>query len=151
MRPGSTLAKAVQHIDDRLVKKVMRLLLRLGLVPRAFALLETTGRRSGQPRLTPVGNGLIDGTFWLIAARGESADYVRNLRHHSAVRLRIGRRWYHGHAAALPEDDVDRRLEYILAHFGRLRSMDARALQTSIRLGESTPIVVRIDLIDHEL
>jgi len=32
--------------------------LQRGMAPDAFALLETTGRRSGQPRYTSVGNGL---------------------------------------------------------------------------------------------
>ncbi|MGH3546637.1 MAG: hypothetical protein ACRDQU_00625 [Pseudonocardiaceae bacterium] len=38
------VAAMVRYIDDRVIKKGMRLLLRLGLVPRAFALPETTGR-----------------------------------------------------------------------------------------------------------
>jgi hypothetical protein len=37
--------------------------LRLGIAARAFALLETVGRRSGKRRLTPVGNGLLGDTF----------------------------------------------------------------------------------------
>jgi len=57
----------------------MRWQLRHGLAPRAFALLETTGRTSGRPRHTCVGNGLIGDTFWLIAAHGLQADWVRNI------------------------------------------------------------------------
>lgn len=74
-------AEIVRWLDDRVVKKGMRLLLSLGLAPKAFALLETAGWRTRLPRQTPVGNGLIGNTFWLIAARGEAAHYVRNLRH----------------------------------------------------------------------
>ena len=62
------------------------------LAPRAFALLETTGRRTGRPRHTPVGNGLIGDTFWLVAAHGEQADYVRNLIAQPRVRIKTGRR-----------------------------------------------------------
>lgn len=72
----------------------MRLLLVLGLAPRDFALLETTGRRSRLPRRTPVGNGLVGNRFWLIAARGGAADYVKNLQDEPAVRLKIGRQWF---------------------------------------------------------
>jgi hypothetical protein len=47
----------------------MRLSLRLGTAPRAFA-LQTVGRRSGEPHRTPVGNGLIGDTFWLVSEHG---------------------------------------------------------------------------------
>lgn len=140
----STAASVVRLVDDRVVKRGMRLLLRGGLAPRAFALLETTGRRTGQPRHTPVGNGLVGETFWLAAARGEAADYVKNLRANPAVRVKIGRRWRSGLAEVLPDDDPRGRLNLILAHFGRLRRVDARALESSIRLLGSTPVVVRI-------
>ena len=43
---------------ERINNRLTRFGLRIGMAPRAFALLETTGRRSGQPRHTPVGNGL---------------------------------------------------------------------------------------------
>lgn len=146
-RPGA-LAPVVRLVDDRVLKRGMRLLLRGGLAPQAFALLETTGRRTGQLRHTPVGNGLVGDTFWLIAARGEAADYVKNLRANPAVRVKIGRRWRPGVAEVLPDDDPGRRLDLVLAHFGRLRRADAKALESSIRLYGSTPVVVRIDLED---
>jgi len=59
---------------------LIRSWLRAGHSPRAFALLETTGRRTGRARHTPVGNGLSGDTFWLVAAHGTQADYVRNLQ-----------------------------------------------------------------------
>lgn len=50
--------------------------LALGIAPPIYALLETTCRRTGKPRRTPVGNGLVKGTntFWLVseAARGDA-------------------------------------------------------------------------------
>lgn len=55
---------------ERANNRLIRYALRAGFAPRAFALLETTGRRTGLPRQTPVGNGLADDTFWLIAAHG---------------------------------------------------------------------------------
>lgn len=143
-----TVASMVRRIDDRVVKKGMRGLLRLGLAPKAFAMLETTGRRSGQPRHTPVGNGLVGETFWLIAARGEAADYVRNLQHDPRVGVKIGRRWRTGTATVLPDDDPDQRLSDILRHYGWLRRLDAKALDSAIRLLDSTPCVIRIDLDD---
>lgn len=140
------LARLVRVVDDRLVQRGMRRLLTLGLAPKAFALVETTGRRSGLPRRTPVGNGLVGDTFWLIAARGEAADYVRNLRRDPAVRVKIGRRWFPGRAQVAPAEDPEERLAEVLAHHGWLRRLDARALRSSIRLQQTTPVVVRIDL-----
>lgn len=45
---------------ERLNNRLTRWAMQRGFAPRAFALLETVGRRSGEPRYTPVGNG-IDG------------------------------------------------------------------------------------------
>jgi hypothetical protein len=52
-RPGPA-AWAEKHLAN----PPLRALLRLGLAPRAFALLETTGRRTGRRRLTPVGGAV---------------------------------------------------------------------------------------------
>jgi hypothetical protein len=43
--------------------QLIRLALRAGLAPRAFALLDTTGRRTGLARHAPVGNGLDGDTL----------------------------------------------------------------------------------------
>jgi hypothetical protein len=71
---------------------VLRWLLRHGLAPRAFALLETTGRNTGRPRQTCVGNGLAGNTFWVIAAHSQQADWVRNIKE-PRVRMLVNRRW----------------------------------------------------------
>ena len=85
--------------------RVIRLALRAGFAPRAFALLETTGRRTGLGRCTPVGNGLDGDTFWLVAAHGTQADYVRNLQAEPRVRVKAGGTWRQGTAVVLPNDD----------------------------------------------
>ena len=148
--PRPAVATLIRRVDDRVIKKGMRFLLRTGLAPKAFALLETTGRHSGLPRHTPVGNGLVGDTFWLIAARGDAADYVRNIRQDPAVRIKIGRRWSSGRARILPDDDPGRRLAYVLARSGWLRRLDARVLDASIRGLNSTPLVIRIGVTDAD-
>jgi F420H(2)-dependent quinone reductase len=65
---------------ERASNRLIRSALSAGFAPRAFALLETTGRRTGLARHTPVGSGLAGDTFWLPAAHGTQADYVRNLQ-----------------------------------------------------------------------
>lgn len=93
-----------KHIGNR----IGRALLTLGIAPRAYALLETTGRRTGKRRRTPIGNGLEPGTgtFWLISEYGAGAGYVHNIRADPRVRVKIGRRWHTGTAHPLPTDDA---------------------------------------------
>jgi deazaflavin-dependent oxidoreductase (nitroreductase family) len=121
---------------ERLNNRLMRFALHKGIAPKAFALLETTGRRSGQPRYTPVGNGLINNTFWLVAAHGTQADYVRNLQSHPDVRVKTGRQWRNGTALLLPDDDPvarSRTLPYQWdAAIGRRMASDALTIRIDL-------------------
>jgi deazaflavin-dependent oxidoreductase (nitroreductase family) len=139
-------ARLVVWVNDKLLNPPMLIALRLGLAPRAFALLETRGRRSGKPRRTPVGNGLVGDEFWLVAQRGLRAGYVRNLRAHPRVHVKVGRRWYDGQAELLPEDDWSSRLDWIGARLGAMRRRDAKMLRWFIAVRQSEPVVVRIAL-----
>jgi deazaflavin-dependent oxidoreductase (nitroreductase family) len=114
--------------------------LRAGFAPRAFALLETTGRCSGLLRHTPVGNGLVGDTFWLVAAHGMQADYVRNLEAEPRVRIKVGGIWRSGTAAVLPDDDPGL----------RSRTLPYRWDAAIGRMMASAPLSIRIDL-DPEL
>ena len=120
----------------RLLNPVMRRLLEAGVVPRGWALLETTGRRSGEPRRVPVGNGLRGGHFWIVAEHGRHADYVRNIERDPRVRVKVGRRWLTGTAHLLPEDDPRARLRMLARP---LNDIGLRAMATEM-LG------VRVDL-----
>src|SRR5919109_2031333 len=89
-----------------LVNPWVKLALATGLV-RGVALLETIGRRSGEPRRTPVGNGLDGDTFWIVAEHGRSAGYVRNIEANPRVRLKLWAgplraRWRSGTAHLMP-------------------------------------------------
>ena len=90
---------------ERASNRLIRAALRAGAAPRAFALLETTGRRTGLARRTPVGSGLDGDTFWLVAAHGTQADYVRSLQAEPRVRVKAGGIWRAGTAVVLPGDD----------------------------------------------
>jgi len=76
----------LEWVNDRPVRPALQ----AGFAPQAFALLETTGRRSGLLRYTPVGNGLRGDPFWLVAAHGTQADYVRNLQAAPRVQVKAG-------------------------------------------------------------
>ena len=97
--------------------------------------LETTGRKSGLPRRTPVGGRIIDQQYWMVAGDGDTADYVRNIKVHNVIRLRIKGRRRRGTAVLLPDDDADLRLTQL----SRFNSAMVRALGTK-------PLTVRIDL-----
>lgn len=71
----------------------IRAALRSGLPLPMFALLETTGRKTGMPRQNPVINGLDGDQFWIVAEHGRNAHYVRNLEADPRVRVKVGRRW----------------------------------------------------------
>ncbi|MGH3357722.1 MAG: nitroreductase/quinone reductase family protein [Nocardioidaceae bacterium] len=134
-------------VEKYVVNPAMRPLINRGLASNGLALLETTGRRSGEPRRTPVGNGLVGDTFWVIAERGLEADYVRNLQANPRVRVKVGGRWRDGTAEVLPDDDVDARVRTILAANGGLaRKADAKFLDISVALLGSTRVTVRVDL-----
>jgi deazaflavin-dependent oxidoreductase (nitroreductase family) len=128
--------------EKYIANPIVRQAVRAGVAPKAFALLETTGRRSGQPRRTPIGGGLDDNAYWLVAEHGDRAAYVRNLIADPDVRVKIGRRWRAGRAVVLPDDDgyarrrlLDRRNGFI----GRVDGIAFRAAATA-------PLTIRIDL-----
>jgi deazaflavin-dependent oxidoreductase (nitroreductase family) len=133
----------VQRLLERYVANpLMRTLLRLGLAPRAFALLETTGRRTGLARVIPVGGRLDGGTYWLVAEHGRHCGYVANLASNPACRVQVARRWRSGTATLLPDDDGFARraaLDRANGWVGRLDGLVFRA-------GATTPMTVRIDI-----
>jgi deazaflavin-dependent oxidoreductase (nitroreductase family) len=64
----------------------------LGLGPlfgRFVLLLTTTGRKSGKARVTPLQYEEIDGVIYIAAARGQRADWFRNLVANPQVEVRV--------------------------------------------------------------
>ncbi|WP_232807254.1 nitroreductase/quinone reductase family protein [Geodermatophilus chilensis] len=118
------------------VNPVMRRAIERGIAPPGYALLETTGRKSGLPRRTPVGNGLDGDTFWIVTEHGRSAAYVRNLEADPRVRIKVGRRWRTGTAVVLPEDDARE----------RQRRIGRRFNAAVVRLMGTDLLTVRVDL-----
>jgi deazaflavin-dependent oxidoreductase (nitroreductase family) len=66
-------------------------LTRLGLSVAGSRVLEVPGRKSGEPRRTPVNLLTVDGQRYLVAPRGHT-QWVRNLRAAGRGRLLLGRR-----------------------------------------------------------
>ena len=103
--------------------------------PAGYAVLTTTGRKSGKRRHTPVGNGLRGDTFWLIAEHGRHSDYVRNIVADPRVRVKVNGTWRSGTAHLMPEDDPR-------ARQGTLDPLNAAI----VRLVGTELLTVRIDL-----
>ena len=80
-----------------------------GIVP-GWAVIETTGRRTGLNRQVPVGGALRRGSFWLVAGDAGHSSYVRNIEADPAVRVKLHGRWHDGTAHLCPDDDARKRL-----------------------------------------
>lgn len=128
--------RLITALQVRVFNPPIKALAAHGLVP-TVALLETTGRKSGKPRRTPVSMGLdrAANTFWIVAEHGRSAAYVRNIEADPRVRVRIGRRWRTGIANVLGEDHP-RACQH---HMSRLNAAVVRAMGTDL-------LTIRIDL-----
>jgi deazaflavin-dependent oxidoreductase (nitroreductase family) len=120
---------------------MVRAMFRVGITPPGMALVETTGRRSGQVRHTPVIASGADDTLWLIAQHGRHAGWVLNFEADSAVRVRLGRRWRDGTAALLPDDDVKARIRTFASN-----PVTRWLTAAMFRALESQPATVRIAL-----
>jgi deazaflavin-dependent oxidoreductase (nitroreductase family) len=79
-------------------------LTRLGVSVAGSRVLEVRGRKTGEPRRTPVNLLTLDGTRYLVAPRGHT-QWVRNLRARNEGRLLLGRR-AEGFSAVELADDV---------------------------------------------
>jgi deazaflavin-dependent oxidoreductase (nitroreductase family) len=70
-----------------------------------WVVLETTGRRSGEPRQVPLAKGPIDASVaWLIAVHGEHSSFAHNISANPRVRLKVNGRWRSGTAGLAPYD-----------------------------------------------
>jgi deazaflavin-dependent oxidoreductase (nitroreductase family) len=88
------------------VQKIHRVLYALGLGPligKIILLLTTTGRKSGLKRVTPLQYEKIGEDYYLGAARGLKADWVRNIQVNPQVEIRVGAKSFHGTAEVVTD------------------------------------------------
>jgi deazaflavin-dependent oxidoreductase (nitroreductase family) len=127
--------RVVRPFTNRVVNPVVRRLVERGALDPGWALLETRGRRSGEPRVVPVGNGLRGDTFWIVTEHGRHADYVRNIEADPRVRVKAGGRWRTGTAHITDEDP-----------YARIRRL-GRPVNDAMLLAVGTEqLVIRVDL-----
>jgi len=100
-------------------------------------LLETIGRKSGEPRTTPVSGQLIDGDFWFVSEFGEHSQYIKNIKANPQVRVRNKGQWHSGTAFPVPEDDVQARLRQLPIY-----------VSTAVRTAGTDLLSVRVEFDD---
>ena len=106
----------------------------VGRIP-GWVLVETTGRRSGNPHRVPAAGAERGDSIWIVAEHGGDADWIRNVRADPRVRVRTRGRWRRGTAHLLPDDDAA----------ARMRDLNLVA-RVGLRAVATEPLTVRIDL-----
>ena len=138
LQPPATRAtkrRVSRFITNRLVNPFVRGMLDRARLP-GWALLETTGRRSGEPRRVPVGDGLRGEHFWIVTEHGRHSSYVKNIEANPRVRVKVGRTWFDGTAQILEDDDP----------YERLRWLKRPANDSMLRMVGTEHLVIRVDL-----
>ncbi len=107
-----------------------------GIPLPSVVILETIGRKSGQPLRTPVGKAIEGDTLWIVVEHGRRAGYVRNIEANPRVRVKEGRHWRTGTAHPMPEDDPRE----------RQRRMPNKMNSAVVRAMGSELLTVRVDL-----
>lgn len=88
------------------IQKIHRVLYAIGLgrlIGRIILLLTTTGRKSGLKRVTPLQYEKIGADYYVGAARGVKADWVRNVLSSPQVDVRVGAKSFHGTAEVVTD------------------------------------------------
>ena len=122
------------RITNNIQKRVANPLMRL--MPFQ-TLLETTGRKSGEPRRTPLGGSMVGNQFWFVSEFGEKSQYVKNIKADPHVRVRLNGRWHKGVAHLVPDDDPHERLKSL----PQINSMGVRTFGTNL-------LTIRVDFTD---
>ena len=137
--------RIIHLLQKYLFNPPVKMLFSVGLVRPGYALLETTGRKSGKPRRTPVGDGRVGQQFWIVAEHGMKAGYVLNIAHNPRVRLKLRdglrSRWHTGTAHLLPDDDPRERQRWLAAQLPS-SATNARI----VRFFGTQLLTIRIDL-----
>ncbi len=128
--------RASTFLSAKVFNPLVRAAARAGLPTPSVVILETTGRRSGQPRRVPVTRMVEGDTLWIVTEHGRKAGYVRNIEADPRVRVRVGRRWRSGRATVLAGDDWR----------ARQRRMPNKLNSAMVRLMGTDHLTIRVDL-----
>jgi deazaflavin-dependent oxidoreductase (nitroreductase family) len=84
-------------------------------VDQPFCYVTTTGRRTGAPHTIEIWFGLEAGSFYLLAEGRDKADWVRNMRAHPEVTVRMGDTTFDAVAREVIDDEEQGRARRMLA------------------------------------
>jgi deazaflavin-dependent oxidoreductase (nitroreductase family) len=113
---------------------------RLGIRSSLVVELETTGAKSGQPRLVPLTGRADNSGVWVISQHGRRAGWAHNIAADPKVRVRVNNQWRSATATFEPDDDVRARAR----SFAGPGKLSQSATMLTMRAMESDPISVRI-------
>jgi deazaflavin-dependent oxidoreductase (nitroreductase family) len=109
-----------------------------------FCYVTTTGRRSGRPHTIEIWFALEGNVAYLLAGGGQTSDWVRNLREHPTVGLRLGDREMLCRARVVDDPEEDRRARTLV--YGKYSPSNAglddwreSALPVAVELPENEP------------
>jgi deazaflavin-dependent oxidoreductase (nitroreductase family) len=98
----------------RILRIPPQLFYKIGLGPligKVVLLLTTRGRKTGRLRVTPLQYELMDGNYYIAAARGWKTDWLRNLRSDPNVFIHVGAE--HFRAEAEVEEDPGKIADFL--------------------------------------
>lgn len=132
--------KFERQLGRTVMNPVVAALDKVGLRSSLVVELETTGRKSGEPRRVPLTGRADDNGVWVISQHGRRAGWAHNIAADPRVRVRVDNQWRSGTASFEPDDDVRARAR----SFGGDGKMMQSATALTMRAMESDPITVRI-------
>lgn len=132
--------KFERQLGRTVMNPVVAALDRIGVRSSLVVDLETTGRKSGEPRRVPLAGRADDTGVWVISQHGRRAGWAYNIAADPKVRVRIDSQWRSGTATFEPDDDVRARAR----SFGGEGKISQSATALTMRAMESDPISVRI-------
>ena len=127
-----------------LMNPVVAALDRVGIRSSLVVDLETTGRKSGEPRRVPLAGRADETGVWVISQHGRRAGWAHNISADPRVRVRMNDQWRSGTATFEPDDDVRARAR----SFGGNGKISQSATAFTMRAMESDPISVHITFDD---
>jgi deazaflavin-dependent oxidoreductase (nitroreductase family) len=102
------------------IQSIHRFLYAMGLGPlvgKIILLLTTTGRKTGQKRITPLQYEEIEGEYFLGSARGIKSDWFRNIQADDNVEVRVKGISFIGRAEIVT--DPERIADFLEIRLGR--------------------------------
>ena len=136
--------KFERQVGRTIVNPLVGALDKIGIRASSVVELETTGAKTGQPRLVPLTGRADDGGVWVISQHGKRAGWAHNIAANPKVRVRVDNEWRNGTAAFVSDDDVVARAR----SFGGNSKVSQSATVLGMRALQSDPISVRITFTD---